>query len=774
MNALARSRALPDPEVNTLSTPAVTPGQPSPIVRNRPRRHKTRLRADMPLLGGVRPPIAVLLCLLLAVVALAMLALGTTVAEDVPQAVLTSQQHIAADTASEIRASVNQDVAAVRESATALAGAQAADDAAYLKIFTSLGTHWRGAALVDPATGKELAVSGEKFPAGAVTGVAAGDTIAPKLVTLKSGDTRLLAFASVDLPGQGTRLLVGSDVLSVQAPGGDLTRTVELVNQHGKVVATTGPALTTTQDRRIPADVASASAQQGDINSTTRPSGFLLGSLVSGKRTVAGWADVASQADGSADSLHLVAVVAVSTAQTSAVTGNTLVALTAAASLLVATLMITALLVLGLQRPLLRLHLGGARLARADLSRPAPQPRLGESARIGHALEALRVQQLGASAQEFQPLRRSFGARALVVLCGVLLLAWSVPLLFLVDRPATNTVPAQMISDQQLRTVSAAGRISSSLATGSTDVAGIATAIGSLSSSDQIKQLLNRTLKEHGRYSTLYVLAQDGAVITRVGSSPRHQLHSVPDGDGVLQLNTGGKVPSMAVYASVPKSAAAFVKKPTALGARGPVAVVGEFDTTYLNSILNHAGMGHVWLVDARHKVIGSAAGFKAFQDLPDSSLTDLAVNNPSQPAHTLAPTSDGTAIAASAAVAAIPGVSRQPSWQVVSAEPVAWLDLSANRTQHLTMLVGMIGLTVSVICLGWLLVVVVRPLRELAGIAERLASGDRKTVLYPVHHDEVGSITRSLEIIRQRLVAGSHAAASSSATASTATAPRY
>ncbi len=726
----------------------------------------------MPLLGGVRPPIAVLLCLLLAVVALAMLALGTTVAEDVPQAVLTSQQHIAADTASEIRAAVNQDVAAVRESATALSEAQAPDDAGYLKLFTSLGTHWRGAALVDPTTGKELAVTGEAFPASAVSAVAANDTIAPKLVTLRDGQTRLLAFASVDLPGQGRRLLVGSDVLSVQAPGGDLTRTVQAVNQHGKVVASVGPALTTIQDRRIPTDAATTSAQQGDINSTTRPSGFLLGSLVSGKRTVAGWADVASQADGSADALHLVAVVAVSTPQTSAVTGNTLVALTAAASLIVATLLITALLVLGLQRPLLRLHLGGARLARGDLSRPAPQPRLGEAARIGHALEALRVQQLGASPQEFQPLRRSFGSRALVVLCGVVLVAWSVPLLFLVDRPTpnANTVPTQMVSDQQLRTVAAAGRISSSLATGSTDVSGIATAIASLSSPDQIQLLLSRTLKEHGRYSTLYVLAQDGSVISRAGGSPRHQLSSVPQGDGVLQLNTGGKVPSMAVYATVPKTANAIFKKPTAFGSRGPVAVVGEFDTTYLNSILNHAGMGHVWLVDARHKVIGSPEGFKAFQSLPDSSLTSLAVDSPSQPAHSLVPTSDGPAIAASAPVSAIPGVSRQPSWQVVSSQPVSWLDLSANRTQHLTMLVGLIGLTVSVLCLGWLLVVVVRPLRELSGIAERLAAGDRRTVLYPVHHDEVGSITRSLEIIRQRLVAGHHSTASTPA----ASAPRY
>ncbi|WP_129768014.1 hypothetical protein, partial [Streptomyces sp. L-9-10] len=34
----------------------------------------------------------------------------------------------------------------------------------------------------------------------------------------------------------------------------------------------------------------------------------------------------------------------------------------------------------------------------------------------------------------------------------------------------------------------------------------------------------------------------------------------------------------------------------------------------------------------------------------------------------------------------------------------------------------------------------------------ETLADGDRRTVLYPRHHDEVGAIARSLELLRQQL----------------------
>jgi nitrate/nitrite-specific signal transduction histidine kinase len=68
-------------------------------------------------------------------------------------------------------------------------------------------------------------------------------------------------------------------------------------------------------------------------------------------------------------------------------------------------------------------------------------------------------------------------------------------------------------------------------------------------------------------------------------------------------------------------------------------------------------------------------------------------------------------------------------------------------------MLAGLLALSVGVACLSWLHIVVVRPLRAVTLCAERLAGGDRRTVLYPVHHDECGSVTRSLELLRQALV---------------------
>ncbi|MGG7575889.1 hypothetical protein [Streptomyces sirii] len=89
----------------------------------------------------------------------------------------------------------------------------------------------------------------------------------------------------------------------------------------------------------------------------------------------------------------------------------------------------------------------------------------------------------------------------------------------------------------------------------------------------------------------------------------------------------------------------------------------------------------------------------------------------------------------------------------MVSAEPAAALKLAAFQVQARTMLAGLLALSAGVACLGWLHIVVVRPLRALTGCAERLADGDHRTVLYPVHHDECGSVTRSLELLRQALV---------------------
>lgn len=99
-------------------------------------------------------------------------------------------------------------------------------------------------------------------------------------------------------------------------------------------------------------------------------------------------------------------------------------------------------------------------------------------------------------------------------------------------------------------------------------------------------------------------------------------------------------------------------------------------------------------------------------------------------------------------------GAAGELGWSVVSWRPAAGLAIPEYSMQNRTVLAGLLGVTGAAACLGWLHIVVVRPLRHLTGQAEALADGDRKTVLYPRHHDEVGAVTRSLELLRQSLQA--------------------
>ncbi|SEL09832.1 HAMP domain-containing protein [Streptacidiphilus jiangxiensis] len=717
----------------------------------------------MPLLGGVRPPVAALLCTLLAVAAITALALGRNVTIDVAPAVLTSQQHLAEDAASALRATVDRDLDTLRHQAAELTAlstpgsAQPADAA--LPAALAQGHPWSGVVVADRTDGRVLAVGGEPVPAAAVQ--AAQRTSAatnadgtrnsprPTLITLPDGQARLSFWATVD-----NRLLVTTDTLRLTAPGGDTSRGVLIVDGRGRTVAALGPALVGTQDQRIPASSARASTGLGGGVGQTRNSGFLLGDLRDGRRTVAGWADLVPATDTAVHPLGLVVVVVVNTPQAPDVSGNSLLALSSAAGLLLATLVVTLLLVTRLQRPLLQLHLGGVRIARGDLSRPAPLPRSGEAARIGHALDGLRRQLLGEPAELFRPLRRRFGAGALVVSCGVVLAAWSAPLLLISTRPVSaSAVPHQLVADQQTRTSAAAARVRETLAEGVQDVTTMASALDGASTPERAQGVLSAWLDQHGRYGSVYVLARDGQVLTTAGGTPRQALHRLTGSGGLVQVNTAGRIPVLAAWAPVPAARPAVPgQQPIDLGDFTPVAVVAEFDISALDTALDQPGMGSVWLVDARQKVIASRNGFRAYESLPSPALTGLAQDAATGPQSRLLPQGSDQLLAAAAPLGAVTGTDTSESWQIVSSQNASWLDLGAYRTQRLTLLAGLLGLTAVAGCLGWLHVLVVRPLRDLAETAERLAGGDRRTVRYPVHHDEVGSVTRSLELIRQQL----------------------
>lgn len=751
-------------------------------VDHAPRRHRIHWRADMPLLGGIRPPIAILLCLLLAVAATTVLSISLTGRHDVPQATRDSESAIAADAASSLRTSVEAEADAVRHATRTYKPAKDAAPSAVVRALLATRPTARGAGLFDPRTGHQSAAGGETLSLAGVDVVAqdhdshGGDI--PARLTRSDGVTpRLLFFSRIKLPDAGkgaatsrrrTWLLVVSEPVSLPPVHGE-GRTVRLIDVDGNVLNTgaAGTTAPTAADRAL-AETAADTAHRGPRTDT---SGSLLGERAAGRRTLAGWAPVVptGHADATRD-LGLTVLTSRQVASSTAGADHVRFAAVAAAVLVLIALLVTVVLTLTLQRPLLRLHLSATRLVRGahnvpgadveqdDLTRPVPLPRFGEPARIGRALESIRRQLTDQAGPARMPSRRRLGSRSVLAVCAVLIAAWALPMLFLINRAQAGTsIPAVVVADQQARTQSAADRVRQSLDQRYTDLTALTRTLAGRSP-DKDRSPMQRVLDDHPQYRSLYVLDRAGAILERVGAEPLRTITHTPTGSGITTVNTSGRIPSIAAYAQIPPATPGAVAK-----AHDPVVLFGEIDVHALDRTLSRPSLGNVWLTDQRHRVLAANVGFRAFQTLPDHRLTQLAVQTEGAAGTAGASKSAvldanaapiGKQSVASAAPLALSGPAAGLDWRVVSARPAASLRLTAYQVQWRTMLAGLLALSAGVACLGWLHIVAVRPLRALATLAERLAGGDRRTVLYPVNHDETGSVTRSLELLRQALAA--------------------
>jgi HAMP domain-containing protein len=707
----------------------------------------------MPLLGGIRPPVAALLVLLLTVAGTVALVLGRADDTDVPVAVLTSQQHVAEDGATALRAALDESTTDLQRSATMLSAAKPIEPDQVLSTLGKVYRKWRGTAVVDLSSGDLLAARGENVPLSAIDLSDLPKGLPPRLVATKYGETRLLVFALLDRT-DGQQLLVASDSLQVPSIATGSDRTLQVVDSSGKILVAQGPdarkeaakALGLRAVRAASGQRPSETAASGGFDG---PSGIVVGGASKGFRTVGGYASVTAgvsstkNTSASSGKLGLTVLTTVKVAQDPESTDHRLFALIAAGTLLLLAAAVTWVVLRILQRPLLRLHIEARRLSRGDYSRPVDIPRFGEPALVGAALESLRKQLLGAPAgADRTVLRRQkdrTGITTVLVICAVLVLSWAAPLLFLLNR-ADNVavVPQQMVTDQQRRTETAADRVREGLNEGYADLASVATVVSDDSTKQQLRRVLETTLAEHSRYRALYVVDENGTVIARAGGEPRVPLKARTR-DGIGLVDDTRKEPVIAGRAPVGT-------------AKKHRTVVGEYDIQFLNGILSRPGLGKVWLVDADKRIVASNRGFRAFQLLPDSRVRDAADSAEHSSIGTLLRTGD-TTIGAAAPLVGSGEAATFLRWHVVSALPAAWLDLPEFEAQRRTVLGGLLGLAAASTCLGWLYIVVVRPLRGLSDNAEALVAGDRKTVLFPVHHDEVGSVVRSLELIRQRLV---------------------
>ncbi len=728
-------------------------------------RRRSRRRADMPLLGGVRPPIALLCVLVLALAGLTAQVLGPAGEQAVPQAVLSSQQHFAEDGAIALRASIDERVTDLNRTAAALNAGPPVKPERVLSDLGKTYQKWTGTTVLDLESGKVLAARGETIPLGWLDkDVLTGDTaLKPRMVRLETGDVRLMTMAVLDFDDRPQQLLLASNSLSVPAINLGQFRSMAVVATGGEILATAGfeqsESLNSDQERKelgfLQKQMSGLSARaaresEQDPVSAREPgshgypgvSGTLVGASYNGRVATAGYASLSSsdpeekKSVGAGLGLTVVAMLPV-VQQQAAGPDRELYGLLAAGALVVLGLLAAAVLWATVQRPLLRLFLESRRLARGDLTRPVDVPRWGEAARIGSALERLRAQ-LGGPADDpggRQRVKGRFGVRGPLALTAVLLLLWCLPVGLLLNRTDDSvSIPASMVADQRDRTDLVADRVRRALNEAQADLVSTSRLIDP-ADADAGTALLDETLREHTRYQALYLLDENGEIVARAGKEPRAGFADGDDLPLVRVAGKGGKKPVVQAAAPLPD--------------HKDMTLVGEVRVEFLNSLLKRPGLGEVRVVDAKTETIAASDGFLAFEKLPRDALTDLvragSVHVGAGPVENglLIREGRGTTVAAA-----------DVGWTVVSWQNAKDFQITPYEREDRSVLAGLLGLALIVVCLGWVYLVVARPMRALAASVEKLADGDLKSVHYPRYQDEVGAVVRSLELLRQQLQA--------------------
>lgn len=359
----------------------------------------------MPLLGGIRPPIALLCVLVLALAGLTARVLGPGKETVAPKAVLSSQQYFAEDGAIALRASIDERVTDLQRTATALSAGSPVEPERILSDLGRTYQKWTGTTVLDLESAEVLATRGETIPlAWLDKDVLTGDkALTPRMVRLETGDVRLMTMAVLDWKDRPQQLLIASSSLSVPAINLGPFRTMAVVARGGEILGTAGferaEALNSDQERQELSflhkqmsrlsDQAAERTEQHPVRAKEPGSrgypgvsGTLVGGAYNGRVATAGYASLASSDPEEKESvaaglgLTVVALLPVVQQQTGE-QGRELYGLVAAGILVLLGLLAAGVLWATVQRPLLRLFLESRRLARGDLTRPVTVPRWG-------------------------------------------------------------------------------------------------------------------------------------------------------------------------------------------------------------------------------------------------------------------------------------------------------------------------------------------------------------------------------------------------------------
>ncbi|GLZ35376.1 hypothetical protein Lesp02_75630 [Lentzea sp. NBRC 105346] len=570
-----------------------------------------------------------------------------------------------------------------------------------IEFFAKNTPRSRGLAVVNRSSGKLLASAGEAVP---IESLAIGEVTGSAVRVVADHDGGVQTVIADVLTGTD-RLVIMSMDLAVPAPAVDSLRlpsTVLLATDGGEVIGSSAG------DELITRAAAAATSGTG---------GHLVGAeqALADGRAVVPIVAYSPVTTGTAKARLGISVL-LSGATPPDDDAVTVGGLWPALSLLGVTLVVALLIGGGLVRPVRRLRRDAMTVASGQ-SWPGRRYRISETRRIAGAFGATGP-----------PGRCS--ALVAVVLAFLVLIGWSGGVLWTLGRQEVR-VPQQAVEITQSLAANTAHTLRRSLQQSLTDLRAMAARI---TDTDELDPVLQEMSARHPRYRSVYVIDPQGVILARAGRKPLRAEQPPPDGFGLHQQDTAGRVPIIYAAAQL---------------ADGKHVVIGELDVVKLSALARKPG-GVGRLVDSGLRTVAATVGFRAYEELTAEPLrrsVTSAMHGAAEPAvHEV----DGRLSVVAAAAIYGSQATNELQWTVVIEQPVSQLPLPGNHIRRGAWLAALVAAVVALGMLGWHLLVLVLPLRRLASVADRFAAGDTRTVIYPQRPDEIGTVARCLELHRQ------------------------
>ena len=667
-----------------------------------------RLQAQLPesgYPGGVAAASWSLLVVLLLVSVMTATMLDGRTDGQASQAYLDVQRDLVADAAKSVGAAANQNLADLR---MAVAGTANDSPEAVLDRLAD-GGDWRGTAVVSAADRSLLATRGEVVPTERLPAV---DGSALAVTTSPTGQALMLSVVTL----QGGDLLAATSAIRLPTAGTETGRALLLVTGTGKIISTSqnNP---TAYDTTLAKLVAAAGRK-----ALTAEPGNLLGPAADGVQPAVAYA---AAVPDDHDELGLAVISATNAPTTDPIPGGA--GIPPAAALAIAAVAGFLLVRFTHVRPVRRLRADALAVASGALHTEVRTRGPAEVNRIATALRACQRTFLRTRSEDRRP-RRSLPVATGLTVATVAVLGWS-GAVALVFTSQDAPVPPEVVATMRDQAAGASDALRRSLNEGVADLRAVAEA-----DRTTLPTTMRELAETRPRYRSVYVVDAAGRPGETAGREPLRTAEPVPTGAGLHQQGGTGRVPVI------------FAHVPLADGR----ALVGEFALSHLEALLSRAP-GHARIVDGEFRTISATFGYVAFETVADGDLRRAVDKARGGAAVAEVARPDGTQAVVSGALLT-GGAATELGWTLVAQRPVADLALPTNLQARDAQLVAMVAGLLAFFAFGWQLVTVVRPLRRLAKVADRLVAGDRTEHIVAQRHDEIGTVAGCLELCRQAL----------------------